>query len=349
MPDVGMELTQREAIILESVIQDFIATVTPVSSRAIAKKLRINLSPATIRNIMLDLEDRELLCQPHTSAGRMPTDKGYRIYVDTIMKKERLSFPEKKKIEAKFKGVKQNVDLILTRASKVLGEISKQLGVVLTPRFYEGVVTKIQLVNISEKKILVVISIKSGIVRTIVMEVETDISASKLEETTRIINERLNGLSLKQIKESIDQRLKDVGEGDEGLLRQISSTADDLFNFDELLDYHYGGMQHIIAQPEFAAPERISETLELIENKRNIIIHLLNESVESAASILIGRENNEELLKDFSVITSPYRIGDATGIMAIIGPMRMQYARMIALVEFMGNSMSALLNRGILN
>ena len=91
MSDVVMELTQREALILESVIQDFIATVTPVSSRAIAKKLRMNLSPATIRNIMLDLEDRELLCQPHTSAGRMPTDKGYRIYVDKLMKKERLS------------------------------------------------------------------------------------------------------------------------------------------------------------------------------------------------------------------------------------------------------------------
>lgn len=344
-----MELLPRERLILESVVENFIETAIPVGSRLIAKQLKMSLSPATIRNVMMDLEDKGLLHQPHISAGRIPTDRGYRLFVDKLMKKFKLSSPEKKRILENIDGIAQNVDIILARASKVLGEISKQLGVVLAPRFFQGICEKIQLVSMSENKILVVISIKSGLVRTIIMEVASTISGKKLEDTDRVLNERLCGLTLKEIKESIDQRLKDVDEGDIGLIKLIVNSADDLFNFDEYQDFHFGGTHHIVAQPEFSNQKRAKEMLELIENKRNILIHILNDCLNNAVSITIGGENHNESMKDFSVISSIYRLGDITGVIGILGPTRMQYAKMVALVDYMADSMSYILNKGIIN
>ncbi|KPL08420.1 hypothetical protein AMJ86_00515 [bacterium SM23_57] len=344
-----MELVPRECLILESVIQNFIETANPVGSRLIAKKLKMCLSPATVRNVLMDLEDKGLLYQPHVSAGRIPTDQGYRVFVDKLMKRVKLSSPEKKRIQENLDGIVQNVDVILIRASQVLGEISKQLGVVLAPRFFQGVCENIKLINMSENKILVVISIKSGLVRTIIMEIATSVSDERLEGTARFLNERLCGLTLREIKESIDQRLKDVGEGDIGLIKLIINSADDLFDFDEHQVFHFGGTHHIVGQPEFANQNRAMKILELIENKRNIIVHVLNECLTNSISIMIGGENNIESMKDFSVISSTYRLGDITGVLGILGPTRMQYAKMIALVDYMADSMSDLLNRGNIN
>ncbi|MBN1352578.1 heat-inducible transcription repressor HrcA [candidate division KSB1 bacterium] len=344
-----MELTQRESAILESVVSNFIETANPIGSRIIAKRMKLNLSPATIRNVLMDLEEKHLVHQPHTSAGRIPTDSGYRIFVDKLMKSVRLSSPEKKRIQENLKGINQSIEQILTRASKVLGEISKQLGVVLAPRFYQGIVENLQLLEISEKRILVVISIESGPVRTIIMDVKVTIDSKKLEETTRILNERLNGLTLKQIKESIDLRLQDVNEGDVGLIKLISESADELFNFDDQPEYHIGGTYHIVAQPEFSRLDRVTKTLELIEKKQNIIIQLLNAKARDSLSITIGGENQDRLMKDFSIITSTYQVGEVNGILAILGPTRMHYARMIALLEYMAKSMSNLLISSMVN
>jgi len=336
-----IQLTERESIILESLIYNFIKTATPIGSRFLSKKLSSKLSPATIRNVMLDLDEKGLISQPHTSAGRVPTDQGYRIFVNDLMRRISLSRPEKNAIEERLSCLSRDQDLILTKSAKVLSDISRQLGVVLAPRFEQGIFSRLELIHLAEKKILIVISIKSGLVRTITIELKSDISPSKLEETARVLNERLHGLTLAEIRDSIGKRLDDITEGDIGLIDLFIETVDTLFSLDDTDNVHLEGVHYVVGQPEFANLAKAQQILELIENKKNVIVHVLNDSgTLDSISIKIGGENQEKLMKEFSLVTSIYRVGNVTGVVGIMGPTRMQYAKMMALVDFVAGSLS---------
>lgn len=342
-----IELTDRENIILESLIQNFIFTATPIGSRLLSKKLKKRLSPATIRNVLFDLDEKGLISQPHTSAGRIPTDKGYRLFVNHLMSRASLTRPEKKAIQEKMLNLSCDQDLILTRSSQVLSQISKQLGVVLAPRFEQGVFSRLELIPLSEKRILVVISIKSGLVRTITIELKAEIPVSKMNDSARILNERLHGLTLAEIKNSIMKRMDDVPEGDVGLINLFIDTADKIFTLNEHEEVHVEGAHHIVGQPEFNDLQSTKNMLNLIENERNVIVHVLNTcNPDDSLSILIGRENQEELLKDFSLVSTTYRIGSISGVVGVIGPTRMNYAKMVALVDYMAQSVSRALGNG---
>lgn len=335
-------LTERERIILNCIVESYVQTANPVGSRFLAKAFKLGISPATIRNVMNDLEEMGYLSQPHISAGRIPTDKGYRFYVDGLMLFQTLKKKERDTILNMLRKVSIDVSEILEASSKVLGQVSSQLGVVLAPRFYQGIFQKIELVSISERKILAVITIKSGLVKTIMVEIESGVSRDLLEETSWIINERLSGLSLKEVKETIDKRLNGVAISDDRLIRLILQCSERLFNFEDQKDLHFGGTINIMSTPEFSDRDYATQLLSFIENKQDIL-RLFDDAKTDKISITIGRENKEDWLRSCSIITTKYYMGNIAGMLGVVGPMRMHYSKIIPLVDYMGEVLTKML------
>ncbi len=280
--------------------------------------------------------------QPYTSAGRIPTSKGYRFYVNSLMMVEKLTSQEKRSIKKHFESVNKNVDEILEKTSQVLGRITKQLGVAIGPRLSEGIFERMELIQISSNRLMVIISIKAGIAKTMMMEINSEIPRSELEETSRIINERLQGLSISEIRKTFAKRICDISGGNKELIRLFVDSSDNLFEFTQK-NFHLGGTKNIIEQPEFSSTENMKTIIELIEDK-NIIIHLLSKNEESdGIKISIGEENEIKSAKDFSVISSNYYIGNIRGTLGVIGPTRMRYSKIVSLVEYTANLLNNIL------
>lgn len=200
------ELNQREKSILRSVVQQFILTATPVGSRYITKNYNIGYSPATVRNIMSDLEDSGYINHPHTSAGRVPTDKGYRYYVDSLMDIEKLNSKEKGLIDRSLNILLDETDELVKITSKLLSSITKQIACVTYPNLESGTLEKIQIISLTSTRILIVISIKSGLVKTITMELDSEIKETQIESVQTLLNERLAGLSFSEIRNTFKDR-----------------------------------------------------------------------------------------------------------------------------------------------
>ena len=203
----SQKLTDREQSILHHVVYNYIQTAVPVGSRYISKHLEKNLSAASIRNVMADLEETGFLSHPHTSAGRVPTDLGYRFYIDYLMEMQQLGDDEKLRIHEQLKQT-NDAEEMLRETSKLLGKISHQLSVVTSPHLSSGIFEKIELIPITGSKLLVVISIRTGIVRTIMLEVGAEVPRDHLDQVGRIINERLVGLTLREIRDSFVDRVQ---------------------------------------------------------------------------------------------------------------------------------------------
>ena len=215
-------LSNREKEVLRYIVDNFIRYGLPVGSRLISKQTGLNLSSATIRNVMSDLEDLNLLETPHTSAGRKPTDKGYRYYVDELMSRENLNKNEIDLIKNNIEESKNSLydsDDLLSATSKLLSMISHQLAVVTQPFLSSGVFAKLEVFSISANKLLLVITIKSGYVKTLIMEIDNEIHFHKIERITQILNERLAGLTLLQIKDTFSERISDFKDEEPELLQ----------------------------------------------------------------------------------------------------------------------------------
>ena len=337
------KLTDRERQVFLSIVHGFIQTAEPVGSRYIAKHYQMDISPATIRNVMGDLEEMGLIAQPHTSAGRVPTDIGYRQYVNSMMMVGTLSEQEKRSIVNQLEGFSQDVNSIIQHATNVLSKISSQLGVVLTTRFNKGNLEKLQLVRISNDKLLMVLNVKSGLVKTVILELnDQQIPMNMLEATEQILNERLHGLSLEELQNSLHERFRDLDQDRQQLIRTILKSGELYFKDDST--FHFSGAKTILEQPEFENREKIGKILELLDRK-DVLIKILDEQQTDGVSIVIGDENQEELMKHCSVITTSYSLDEAKGTLGIIGPTRMQYPKIVALVEFMAETLSYLVNK----
>ncbi len=337
------ELNDREKTILRSIIQQFILTASPVGSRNITKKFNVGVSPATVRNIMSDLEDTGFIDHPHTSAGRVPTDKGYRYYVDTLMEIQKLKNTDKGIID---KSLDQNIletDEILKIASRLLSSITNQIACVTYPTLDKGILEKIQLVSLTSTRLLVVVSIKSGLVKTITLEFNSEIGNIKLHKVETLLNERLNGLTFQEIRKTVKERFVDVGENEKPVIRLFIDSVDKIFK-----DHHkedklvISGATNVIHQPEFEDPEKFQSIIELIENK-DIIIHIMDkQKLDSVDNIVIsiGRENEVEKFNEYSFITKEYKFGETSGTLGIIGPKRMEYSRIIAIIDYLSKILS---------
>lgn len=339
-------LNERERTVLHYVVHDFIETATPIGSRYISKRHEdvLGLSSATIRNIMSDLEYLGYIGHPHTSAGRVPTDTGYRFYLDSLMKPEQVSTEDQRTIRENLDD-SADMESLLRETSRLLGKISHQLCVVTSPEMSSGTFERLELLPITPNRILVVISIKSGLIRTIMMEVASEITRERLDDLGRFLNERLAGLTLQHIRETFVERIKDAADEPTGLIRLFIDSVDKLFLPQRPEKLHISGAEKILEQPEFMNPREFRSIIELINNEE-YIIHVLQkrEDPSTAPQVTVGSENEDEKLKPYSVITTNYAIGDVTGSVGVIGPTRMQYNKMIPLVDYVAQTITALLS-----
>jgi heat-inducible transcriptional repressor len=339
-------LTDREQSILHHVVYNYIQTAIPVGSRYISKHLESGLSAASIRNVMADLEEMGYLSHPHTSAGRMPTDSGYRFYIDYLMEMQQLSDREKLQIQQQLDQTNDAGEM-LRETSKLLGKISHQLSIVSSPHLSSGVFERIELIPIASSKLLVVISVRTGIVRTIMMEIGGEVRRDHLDQVSRLMNERLAGLTLKEVRDSFVDRIRDLKDEETGLIRLFIESVDQLFtDSKEHEKVHIGGTKNIIEQPEFVDPKNFRSVIELIENE-DIIVHLLekHDELQKGFVVTIGSENEDETTKDYSFITTTYNVDGVSGRIGIIGPTRMNYSKVIPLVDYVAQAIAKMLGK----
>lgn len=340
------DLNDREKTILRSIVQQFILTASPVGSRNITKRFDVGVSPATVRNIMSDLEESGFINHPHTSAGRIPTDKGYRYYVDTLMEIQKLNNSDKGYIDKSLDKNFVETDEILKIASKLLSTITKQIACVTYPTLDNGILEKIQLVSLSSTRLLVVVSIKSGLVKTMTLEFESEIEGDKLQKVESLLNERLNGLTFQEIRKTFKDRLSDIDDAEKPIIRLFIDSVDKIFKDHKKEDkLVITGATNIIQQPEFDDPGKFQSVIELIEDK-DIIIHIMDKKrLENTNNVLIsiGSENEEEKFNGYSLITKEYTFGETSGTVGIIGPKRMEYSKVVAIVSYLGDMLSEVL------
>jgi heat-inducible transcriptional repressor len=337
------ELSEREQQILERVIHYYIYTANPVGSRTISKNMEFQLSPASIRNIMSDLEEKGFISHPHTSAGRVPTDKGYRFYVNELMHAFRLTEDDQSTLLPIIEQMQsQDFEDILQESARVLSGITNQLAIVSEPRLGRGILERLELVRVSSQKLMVILSISSGLFKTIILEVHASLSTRQLEAVSEFLNSRLAGLPLHEIRATFSERVKDAVEDETGIVRLFIESSERLFQDSHDTDrLHIEGMQSLMLQPEFDNPDRLREIVGLVDNHR-FILHFLNSINETdAITIKIGQEFDQEKYSDYSIIAAPYSYGSTSGTVSLIGPRRMNYPKMIAIIDYI----SAILSR----
>lgn len=334
------ELTDREKRIFKALIDHYINTAEPVGSRTLSKRYKIGLSSASIRNILKDLEDMGYLTQPHTSAGRIPTNQGYRSYVDYLLTPENLTDSEKQCIREKMKTEYTAVGQILEQTSRILSNLSKQLGVTVCPKFESAVLTRLELIPVAEKKLIVVLVVKSGLLRSILIEVDSNLPDLAVGETARVLNERLCGLTLGEIKKTIRERVKNVDAGDAKLIKLFVEGSDEIWDLPPDEYFHFGSATNLFQQPEFRNPRDMAEMVEFIED-RSAISQMFSESgISEGISIHIGYKTAKEKSEQLSLLTSSYNMGKVKGMVGVIGPTRMNYAKLVSLVDYTARMLS---------
>lgn len=339
------QLSERELRVLEAVVQTYIETAEPAGSQTIARKFGLGVSPATIRNTMSELEDKGYLFHPHTSAGRIPTDRAYRVYVDAIMRLSPPSHEAQHTLRAELVGPRNAVEEILRRAAQVLGVLTQELGVAVAPALDQVVLERLELVQVSSDRLLLVFNLRSGVVRTIFVEVPGLVAPSSVQRVAQILNERLSGLTLKEIRATLPERLRDASGAEEGreLLNIFIAEGDGLFDLSsEENTVMLGSAQMLADQPEFASNLRMRELLRLTEG-RDLLKQALESRRQRGLSVTIGAENPDTRLSDFTLVTSSYEAGGLKGVIGVMGPTRMPYNKIIGLVEHTSRLVEGLL------
>jgi heat-inducible transcriptional repressor len=341
------ELSERERQVLEAVIRSYVATAEPAGSRTLSRRYELGISPATIRNTMSDLEEKGFLFHPHTSAGRVPTDRAYRVYVDSLMRVDHVTTEDRRKLEEEIASGGSAIEAILRRAAQSLGILTQELGVALGPRLDKATLHKVELVRVSAERLLMVIALKGGAVRTIFVEVPGAIADEALVEVTVVLNERLAGLTLEEVRSSLGTRLRDAttNPGTSELLNIFLQEGDQVFSrAAEPLETVVMGQTSLLAdQPEFASGERLRQLIQLTDTHQQLAAMLEARPRSNGLSITIGNEHGDPRLEAFTVVTAEYSAGSLTGVIGVIGPTRMPYDKVIALVGHTSRLVSDLL------
>jgi len=281
-----------------------------------------------------------LVQQPHTSAGRIPTDAGYRLFVDNLLRQEQLTDAERAVIDGSISSAIGGIDAVLEQTTRVLAELSNELGVTITPKLDDSILSQIELIPMAEKKVLVVLAFKSGLARTILVEVEASVGWVEVAEMSQVLNEKLTGLTLGQMRITIRERLRSSG-GNPKLLRLFIDDSSDIWKNLAVEQMHYGGADKLINQPEFADRRKLQDLMKLLET-RTELIDLFRNYKDSGGGIIItiGAENKASEIQSCSVVSATYRAGDTSGTIGIIGPTRMPYAKLASLVKYAARQLS---------
>jgi heat-inducible transcriptional repressor len=325
-------LSERESTVLQAHIRAYVDNGVPVGSQVLLKREDWGISAATVRNTLASLEAKGYLHQPHTSAGRVPTDRGYRYYVSECMGpselQEEATWSELDGYWTEAEGEGSLYEL-LRQLAKIIGDVSHMLGLVLAPGFEQGVFNKVELVSLGHQRLLLVLSIRQGLVKSLVLEAGSAASQRELERLSWALNERLHGLTIAEIRRSADERLKSLQVGDPQLLQVVLAqiralsalSADDLY---------IAGTGNICLQPDFRDPFQVAGLMDLVERKQKLAELL---GGRQGVMVTIGRENEQRAMRQCSMVTASYNVGGVQGVIGVIGPVRMPYAKVMALVN----------------
>lgn len=330
-----MFLDDRKRRILQAIIDDYIGTAEPIGSRTIAKKYELGLSSATIRNEMADLEEMGYLAQPHTSAGRIPSDKGYRLYVDHLMKVSELSLEDIDNIRNAM-GVHINeLSQLIRHASMIMSRITKYTSMAATPQMKKSVLKAIQVVPIEPGKALVIVVTNAGVVRNNLTKISETVSPENLIKISSIVNEKLSGLTIEQINLPVIMDIEKQIDVSKEILIPILSGVADCINLIDDPEVYLDGVTNILNYPEFRDVVKAKEFLSLLDEK-DVLSRLLSGNKESTGiNIQIGNENELDEIKDCSLVTATYSVGDfVLGSIGVIGPTRMEYSRVISSMNY---------------
>jgi heat-inducible transcriptional repressor len=334
----GEPLNEREHRVLEAVVRTYVETAEPAGSRTVARRFELGISPATVRNTMSDLEEKGYLYHPHTSAGRMPTDRAYRLYVDTLLTQRRgvPSSPQELRDELKSAD-RTGVELLIRRAAQVLGLITSELGIATGPGLAEAILERIELISVTEGKVLLVMTLRAGAVRTVFVDVPAAIPSGALISVAQVLNERLGGLSIADVRSTLTTRLRDsapVGDPSASeLLNIFVQSAEEWLEAPGQGTVHLGRASVLADQPEFQSGTRLKGLIELTERPDLLMPMLTARSGVNGLTITIGSEHSDPVLAGFTIITSEYNVGELRGVIGVMGPTRMPYDRVIGLVE----------------
>ncbi len=341
---MAAKLTDRGQKILEAIIEEYIATAQPVGSKALTRNQGIKLSPASVRNVMAELEELGYLVSPHTSAGRIPTEKGYRFYVDTLLQVEEMDRRQKTRIELQYRRQGLQMTDMLREASKTLSSISHYTGLVMIPRLKATIFRHIEFVKLSPRLILAVFVTQSGLVQNKLVEVEEDLKPRELEQITNYLNRTMTGMSIQDVRTRIITEMAQEKALYDQLLRRAFTLSNaaliDEANGEVIIE----GTSRFLEQPEFSDLECMKRIVRTFEQK-SALVDLLDRGLESkGVQVIIGSETSCSELSDCSLITAAYSGKRGTlGTLGVIGPNRMPYSTIIPIVDYTASLISRLL------
>jgi heat-inducible transcriptional repressor len=342
-------LGERDKEVLASVIRLHIQTGEPIGSATLAQRSKEGVSSATIRNILSDLESAGYLTHPHTSAGRMPTDKGYRFYVDHMMdSKSRPSKSDEAVIRRYFGGDDpMTTQELMERTSHVLSEVSDNVGFVVTPFLVRDAVQHVKFVKLTDRRIMVIIVLRSGLIQDRLIRVTEEFSQDELDDAARYIVENFSGKNLLEIRNELLQLMKEEKALYDRMLQNVILLCNTGLSPDGgEAEVYVDGASNMLKRPDFPDTDRMQALFRMFEEKSKLV-RILNECVNVAAgvSVKIGTENELSTMQDCTIVTSPYSFtNNVVGGIGIVGPTRMEYARVISIVDYVARLFQHALN-----
>lgn len=338
-------LTERQLFLFKVLVNDYIRSAEPIGSRTIAKRYDVKYSPATIRNELADLEEMGFLEKTHSSSGRVPSQKGYRYYVDHLLSPALLSKDEILNIKRAIQDKYYELEKVTQETANILSEFTHYTSIVLGPEVLTTKLKHMQIVMLGRETAVLIIITNTGHVENRTIKLPEGLDARKVEMLVNILNDRLQGTPLFKLKNALDSEIKNVLRQHLSEYERIIEMLNDALEYHPVDHIYFSGKTNILSQPEFKDIDKVLPILNALENK-DIVYELLRPSGEDGIHIKIGEENAMREIKDCSVITASYSIGgEHMGTVAVIGPTRMAYPKVVTLMELVTNSLSELLTK----
>jgi heat-inducible transcriptional repressor len=343
-------LTEREQLLLRALVGSYIRDGQPVGSRALSRESGLSLSSATIRNIVADLEALGFVSSPHTSAGRIPTDKGYRFFVDALLKSKLPTEDDPSLVELRrqLDANRDDPKALVAAASQLLSNVTRLAGVVTLPRTQQASITQIEFVGLSDNRALVILVFNDREVQNRIIQLERYHSSDELRRAANFLTERCRGKTLNQVRQEILHEMQETRENMNALMKDAISVAERVFQVDEnnRMDYVLAGETNLMGAGELSSVDKLRRLFEAFNEKRDIL-NLLDHSLRAdGVQIFIGQESGYRILDDISVVTAPYSAdNEVVGVIGVIGPTRMAYERIIPIVDLSAKILGAALAR----
>ena len=339
-----MDMSERKLQILQAIIMNYLETAEPVGSRTISRRFPMGISSATIRNEMSDLEELGLIEQPHTSAGRIPSSKGYRLYVDQLMEREQMNQEQVKVLRSILKEKTIQLDSMLREIGDLLAALTKYTAIVTMPQFNKAKLKHVQLIPLDQKSVILVLVTDGNIVRNHVIPITHPLKQEELYHLSDVLNQNLSGLAVSEMNLPLIQKIKQECRVEHGMMESLLNAINDTMQYADDVDIFTAGTTNILNFPEFSDISRARALMEFFQQKDQVL-HLLgsesgsvenSQAIHGGLRIRIGSENQVEQLQDCSIVTATYHYNNRSiGSISVVGPMRMDYDKVVSALEYL--------------